>query len=145
MSVGRICRRAVVTAAPGESVYAVTKRMEEKNVGTVVMMSDQGRPVGIVTDRDVALRCVAAGLVARDTPVAEIMTRELRTIDEATPIELALQAMARAGKRRLVVIGADGKLLGILALDDIMGLLVSEASSVGALLRREAPRETAAR
>ncbi len=95
MSIGIIASHTVVTGAPGESILEITHRMGDYNVGTVVIVSDRGCPLGIVTDRDVAIRCVAHGHVPRDTPVSAIMTRDVRTIDESTPVEEALGKMAR--------------------------------------------------
>lgn len=56
MSIGRIASHTVVTGAPGESILEITHRMGDYNVGTVVIVSDRGCPLGIVTDRDVAIR-----------------------------------------------------------------------------------------
>ena len=86
MFIGRIASHTVVTGAPGESILEITHRMEDHNVGTIVIVSDRGCPLGIVTDRDVAIRCVAHGHVPRDTPVSATMTRDVRTIDESTPV-----------------------------------------------------------
>ena len=73
------------------------------------------------------------------------MTREVRTIDEATPIEQALGTMAGAGARRLVVTGEQGRLVGILSVDDIVELLAEEAATLGRLLRKEAPEMVSGR
>lgn len=139
MSAGRICTRTVVTAAAGETVLEVARRMEEFDVGTVVVVNEETEPVGIVTDRDLVLRGIAHEHDPADTPVSVVMTREVRTVDEATPIEQALGSMAGAGARRLVVTGPRGKLVGILSVDDIVDLLAEEAASLGRLLRKERP------
>ena len=139
MSIGRIASHTVVIGAPGESILEITHRMEDHNVGTVVIVSDRGCPLGIVTDRDVAIRCVAHGHVPRDTPVSAIMTRDVRTIDESTPVEEALGKMARVGKRRLVVTGAEGRVVGVVALDDVINLLIDEVDHILMVLRKEAP------
>jgi CBS domain-containing protein len=136
MSVGRICSRVVVTASPDESVLAVARRMKEHNVGTVVVVSEASKPLAIVTDRDVVMRCVAPELSMKDTPVSVIMTREVKTIDEATPIEQALRTMAISGTRRLVVTGELGVLRGVLSLDDVVELMTEEAESIGKLLQQ---------
>jgi signal-transduction protein with cAMP-binding, CBS, and nucleotidyltransferase domain len=140
MSVGRICSRVVVTASPKESVLTVARRMEGQNVGSVVIVSADGKPLAIVTDRDVAVRCVAHELSARDTSVSAIMTGDLRTVDESVPIEQALRTMASAGTRRLVVTGMEGKLHGVISLDDLMDLIIEEEESIGRVLRQGAPR-----
>ena len=140
MSIGRICSRVIVTAAPEERVKAVAERMADHNVGSVVVVRDQ-KPVGIVTDRDLALRVLGAGLDP-DTSVRDVMTREVRTLDESTPIEDALTSMKSSGVRRIVVTGEDGALAGIVSLDDILELLVEEVERIGAILREESPRIT---
>lgn len=140
MSAGSICTRVVVTAAPAENVLAVARRMEERNVGTVVVVGPDLVPLAIVTDRDIVLRCVARELDPGETPVSLVMTAGVRTVAESTPIEDALEEMARAGARRLVVTGADGRLAGILALDDIVEVLATEAVRLARLLRKESPR-----
>jgi len=137
MSVGRICTRTVVTASPDESVLEAARRMEAHNVGTVVVVGAGAEPVGVLTDRDITLRCVARELDPRSTPVAAVMTGAVRTVTEATPIEEALAVMAGVGTRRLVVSGAEGELVGLLSLDDVIELLVEEAESIGRLLRKE--------
>lgn len=144
MSVGRICSRIVVVASPSETVTTVARRMEENDVGTVVVVSETAKPLGIVTDRDVTLRCVAQELDPNVTPVSAIMTRQVETVDESASIEKGLRVMAAAGTRRLVVTGELGVLQGVLALDDVLELLAEEAESIGGLLRKASSRVTPA-
>ena len=142
MSAGSICSRTVVTAWPGESVRVAARRMEEKDVGTLVVLKDErsDEPVGIVTDRDIAIRCVAGKLDPDATPVSKIMTGPVRAIDENMPIEHAVLRMADAAARRLIVTGEDKRLVGILSLDDVLDLLAKEAGAVGRLLEQQQPR-----
>lgn len=136
MSVGSICVRTVQVASPEESVRAVTQRMAKADVGTVVILGDAKRPVGILTDRDVALRCVAGKHDPDSTEVGALMTTPPSCVDESTPIEAALARMAGAHVRRLVVVDKQGQLVGILALDDVLELLAEEAATIGSLLGR---------
>ena len=142
--IGRICSRVVVTATPNESVLAVARRMAEYDVGAVVVVTEDGGPLAIVTDRDVVLRAVTRELNANETPVSVVMSRDVRTVDESVPIEQALRTMAGAGVRRLVVTGAEGKLRGVVSMDDVLELIVEEAESIGRLLRKEVPTGLAA-
>jgi CBS domain-containing protein len=139
MSIGRICTRTVVTAVPEETILDVARRFKEYNVGTAVVVVDNNRPVGLVTDRDICIRCVANEQDPASTPVSVVMSPELRSADEGTPIEVALRTMASAGTRRLVVTGEEGRVAGVLSMDDVIELLVEEAVSLGKLVRREAP------
>jgi len=139
MSAGRICVRTVHVAAPDESVREAALRMREADVGALIVVNDERSPIGIVTDRDIALRCVAERRDPDATPVAALMTAPVHSIAEATPIEEALRRMAGLAARRLAVTDAAGHLVGILALDDVLELLVEEAEAIGRLLRRRPP------
>jgi CBS domain-containing protein len=139
MSAGRICRREVQVAGLGESVRAVAQRMRERNVGTVVVKDERGRPAGILTDRDLALRVIADDKDPRMTPVLEVMTPVPKSITEDTPIETALVTMRSEKCRRLPVIGVDGRLVGVLSLDDVLELLAEEFATIGGLVRAEQP------
>lgn len=134
-----ICSRVVVTALPEELVRVAARRMAEHEVGTLVVVTDADHAAGIVTDRDIALRCVAAGLDPDKTSVSKIMTQPLRSIDENVPVEDAIMRMAEAGARRLVVTGEHDQLVGILSLDDVVGVLLEEIAPVGRLLERQGP------
>jgi CBS domain-containing protein len=140
VSVGSICVRSVQIATPDEKLRAVARRMAKAGVGTVVVLGEGRRPLGILTDRDIALRCVAEGRDPDASEVGALMTAPATCVSESTPIEDALSRMAAAEVRRLVVVDEQGRLLGILALDDVLELLVEEAASVGRLLARRAPR-----
>ena len=141
MSVGRICSRLVVTVSSVESVRVAARRMAENGVGTLVVANLDGviQASGIVTDRDIAVRCVAESLDPDRTPVSRVMTAPAGSVDESTPIEEAVRMMASAATRRLIVTGDDHRLIGILSLDDVLDLLVEEIESVGRLLKKQVP------
>lgn len=102
MSVGRICTRTTYTATAEEVVRTAAARMADHGVGTLVVLDDDDRPIGMITDRDVTVRLVARGLDADDAPIGEIMSAAVHSVDETTPIESALGAMAGAGVRRSI-------------------------------------------
>jgi CBS domain-containing protein len=140
MSVGKICARDVDTAAIDESVQTVALRMHSRNVGSLVVTNGAGKPIGIVTDRDLAMKVIAQGKSPSDTTVDEVMTHNPRTISEDAPIEKALSMMRNGAFRRIPVVDDDDMLAGLLSLDDILDLFAEEFSEIGALLRREGPR-----
>ena len=143
MTVGRICQREVDLAQATEPVRAAAQRMESRNVGSLVVIDEGERPMGILTDRDLALRVVAGGLDADATLVAQVMTPQPRTVSEETPIEDALGLMRSASVRRLPVVDRKGRLVGVVSLDDILSLLAEEFEEVGKLLERTSPRALA--
>lgn len=144
MTLGRICCRDVDVAEPGEPVKAVAQRMSSRGVGTLVVLDPVRRPIGIVTDRDLAVRVVGPGKDPHTTPVESVMTTSVQTAFEEMPIEEAISLMRSQAARRLVVVDRSGTLLGIVSLDDILSLLAKEFTSVGDLLERESPRSLAA-
>lgn len=137
MSVGRICVRSVVVAGLDESVRDGARRMRSEEVGTLVVMDDEDRPEGILTDRDIVVRCVAEFEDPDAMPISAAMTGPARTISESAPIEEALSVMASGGTRRLVVTDDEGRLVGVLALDDVLDLLAEEVETIGRLLGRQ--------
>ena len=133
-----LCTRDVDTANYDETAAEVARRMRDRQVGTLVIVDD-GRAVGIITDRDLTVRVLAPGLDAEKTRVSEVMTPSPTTAREDTPIATALGYMREGRFRRLPVLGSDGRLVGILALDDVLAVVADELTEVGPLLRREAP------
>ncbi len=145
MSAGKICNRIVVTVSPGESIRTAARRMAEHEVGTLVVVEQNGIPeaAGIITDRDIAVRCVAGGLDPEQTPVSRAMTTPVVSVDENTPIEQAVSSMATAATRRLIVTADGHRLVGILSVDDVLDLLIEEAKSIAHLLERQTPHALA--
>ena len=142
MSAGRICSRVIATASPHESIRAVARRMAEYDVGTLVVLEGDGasRAIGVLTDRDIAVRCVARNLEPDQTLVSDIMTTPVQSVSEHTPIEDAISRMASAATRRLVVTGDGDRVVGILSLDDVLDLLIEETGAIGRLLEKQKPR-----
>jgi CBS domain-containing protein len=136
MTVGRICVRQVLVAAPDESVREAARRMQKADVGALVVVDSEQRPLGVLTDRDVALRCVADGRDPERTTISALMTAPAVCVQETTPIEDALSRMLAIPARRLVVTDDAGLLVGILALDDVAELLAEESGQIGRLLAR---------
>ena len=135
MSVGRICLREVYLADANECVAAAARRMKQQNVGTLVVLDEASEPIGIVTDRDLALRVVATEQPG-STEVREIMSQLPDVVEESISIESALAVMRAGRHRRLPVVDSAGKLVGILSLDDILELLAEEFKNIGELVER---------
>jgi signal-transduction protein with cAMP-binding, CBS, and nucleotidyltransferase domain len=131
----------VVIAGHGESARQAAERMLAEDVGALVVLDAERRPVGIVTDRDLVTRCIAPRRDPEQTTVGDVMTKPAARILESTPIEDALTEMLRARVRRLPVVDEAGRLVGILALDDVIELLSEETGTIGRLLTRR-PRST---
>ena len=107
---------SVVTAAPVCSVREVAELMRERNVGSVVLVEDD-RPVGFVTDRDLAVSVIADGRDFGDR-ATDHASAPVITVAPATEVGEAADLMVRHAVRRLVVVDSE-RLIGILTLDDI--------------------------
>jgi CBS domain-containing protein len=112
--------------------------MAQYRVGSLVVVDLDSKPIGILTDRDIAVKCVGDGL-GGDVRLDEIMTRPVSTVHEDTPIDQSLRHMAAAKVRRMVVVDGVGRLVGLLSLDDIVDLLAEEAEDIGRLLHAQMP------
>ncbi|MBN68854.1 MAG: hypothetical protein CME32_06175 [Gimesia sp.] len=143
MTAGRICTREVDLVDQNESVQVAAERMNSRNVGTLIVLDEESHPIGMLTDRDLALRVVGKGRDAIETTVCDIMTRFPYNISEDTSIEAALTKMRSGGFRRLPVVDREGKLLGVLTLDDILELLCEEFTEIGKLIQKESPASLA--
>ena len=142
MTIASLCRRNPDRAEPGESIKTAAQRMGARAVGTLVVCEDD-KPVGILTDRDVAIRVAGAGLDPLTTRVSEVMSRALVTVRSQTPIEDALKSMRDANVRRLIVVDSTGDLQAIVSLDDIMRHLAEELSAVEEVLEESSPESVA--
>ena len=139
MSAGRICSREVDLAEPRKSAQVAAVRMNARNVGTLVVIDADRKPIGILTDRDLAMKILAHGKNPFQTTVGDVMTSCPQTIDEETSIEDAIGVMRTGPFRRLPVVDDDRQLVGLLSLDDVLSLLAEEFSQIGRMVEREGP------
>jgi signal-transduction protein with cAMP-binding, CBS, and nucleotidyltransferase domain len=132
MKVQECMRSPAVTCRAETSLVAVARLMEWEEVGSVVVMSMDDRILGIVTDRDLTMA------IARELPAAtharDVISRPPIVIHEHEDVYDAAAQMTAARCRRLPVINVAGKLVGVVAIDDL----------VGAFSRRTEPRQVAA-
>lgn len=142
MTIGKICTRETYLAKPYESLLAAAERMQARNVGTLIVLDDERRPVGVLTDRDLVVRGMAAGRDLRGTNVSQVMTRNPRTVTESTPIESVLQSMRSLGVRRMPVVDDERRLVGLISVDDVLELLAEELASLGRILGWSRPRSS---
>ena len=109
MSLGNLCRREVVVVNQGTPIKEAVKFMEEKNIGSVIVVGG-GKPVGIATDRDILLRVVNKGLDPEKSSVDEVMTKEIVTLKESMGLFEALEQVKGKGIRRFPIVDARGEL-----------------------------------
>lgn len=141
MTVGRICNRDVVVTRADDTIQSVAGLMKEYHIGDIVVVEEQdgGRvvPLGIVTDRDVVVEVIAAGVAPEALSVGDIMSFELVTAHEDDSLWETLQRMRVNAVRRIPIVDGDGALVGILTLDDLLELLAGELSDLARVANRQ--------
>lgn len=140
MTVGRICNRDVVVTRADDTIQSVASLMKEYHIGDIVVVEERDGlvvPVGIVTDRDVVVEVIAAGVAPDAVNVGDIMSFELVTAHEDDSLWDTLQRMRVNAVRRIPVIDEQGALVGILTLDDLLELLAGELADLARVANRQ--------
>lgn len=118
MLVREVMGPCVVAIHPGESAALAARLLARHNVGALPVCAGDGQLRGVVTDRDLVLRCLAAEEDPRQVPVGRIMTRHPAQVAPGDDVRQAAQAMARHQVRRLPVVEA-GRVVGMVSLGDL--------------------------
>ncbi len=149
MKIKEICSRVVVVAEPETDLRAAARLMRDHHVGALVViekLAGATRPIGIVTDRDIVVAAVAdAGVRPESLTLRDMMSGELTLAQESDGVFEAVDKMQDSGARRLPVVDAEGRLIGILSLDDVLRMLAGELTALALASQRSIAREARAR
>jgi CBS-domain-containing membrane protein len=117
-TIADIMTRSIATVQRDETLQAAARRMQEMDVGSLPVL-DGKAVAGIVTDRDIAVRGVAEGMIPQESRVADVMTEEVRFCRADDSVEQVMEEMGDLQVRRLPVLDANNEIVGIVALADI--------------------------
>lgn len=148
LNVGSIASRVVVVAEPRTPVVRVAQLMRENHIGAVIVIEDaapRNRPVGLITDRDLVIEVLAMDVNPQTLTAGDVMTADPQTIRESDAVSDAVETMRRVGVRRLPVVDAENRLVGIVTFDDLVEVLAQELTGLAATIRREQHTEAKAR
>ena len=112
------------SVSPGDSVYKALELMAEKNVGAVLVV-ENGQMVGIFTERDYARKIILMGRTSLDTPIEDIMTKDMVTIDSEQTLEECLSLMTKYRIRHLPIIER-GRLVSMVSMRDVADAIISK-------------------
>jgi CBS domain-containing protein len=99
-------------------IIEAARQMRTANIGTVIVEDGKG-PCGIVTDRDIAVRAVAEGKDPANTPLSEICSKDLTTLFAEDDLDQAVELMRERAIRRVLVVDAQKRPVGVLSLGDL--------------------------
>ena len=130
MTLENFCRKPVVKILPERNVAEACRVMEEYNIGCLIV-EDDGKLCGIVTDRDIALKVAGAMRDPQQTAVREIMTTNPIRISVDKDLRHLTSLMHAFHVRRVPIVNGHDTIVGIITLDDIIALIASEMSEIG--------------
>jgi CBS domain-containing protein len=142
MLVRDVMSTALSAARVDDTVQTAARLMRDHDVGAVLVADAGGRPIGLLTDRDIVVRCVAEGMNPASCRVEELLRGHLITVEADSPLEYASRLMARHRVRRLPVT-RDGRIIGMISLGDL-AVREPEKQTVAATLEQvsASPRRT---
>ena len=136
MTIQHILRRSVKTLPPETSCAEAARLMRDDQIGCVVV-SEGDRPSGVVTDRDLVVRVMAAGEDADRLALREVMSGAPVFVGDERSLDAVIRTMREQGVRRIPVVDEEGALEGIVTLDDLLVLLAEQLGSLAETVRQE--------
>lgn len=128
-----IMKRDVVTVLPSTPVTEAASIMREENIGSLVVVGVDKKLLGIITDRDIVVSVVANGKSPLEVVVGDVMSSDLITVQETESIFEILRVLGKNSIRRVPVLKG-GRLVGIVSVDDLIVLVVTELSNLASAL-----------
>ncbi len=144
LTTGEICTREVVFAERLMPLVEAARLMREHHVGCLVVVDGGAGPrrvAGVLTDRDIVVAVVARGLDAQTLTVGDVMSAEPAVAREDDSLIDLMRLMRARGVRRVPVVGAQGELVGLATLDDLLAVLTEELGLLVQAIDREGQRE----
>lgn len=135
MQVAKLCTHNVVTIRRSVSIVDAARLMRDSHVGALVVVAEDERALGVVTDRDIVLGIATHGQRIVSCTVGDVLGRALVAATPDEDVEQVLYRMQRHGIRRMPVVTEHGNLVGIVTLDDVLGALAAEMSIVASLVK----------
>jgi CBS domain-containing protein len=136
MSLDELIRRFPETLPPEASCAAAARLMRDANVGSVVV-ADGPKPLGLVTDRDLAVRVVAEGRDPEAVRLQEVMSGDPIFLSERRSVASVIEVMRDLAIRRVMVVDDAGDLVGVIALDDLLMRTAEDLAGLAEAIRKE--------
>ncbi len=116
--VGEIMTRSVAVVQQDDTLQHAAQKMKSLNIGSLPVCDGEAM-VGVVTDRDITVRGVAAGMMPQEARVSAVMTADVHWCSESDSVQQAMELMGEAQVRRLAVLDENRKIVGVVSLGDL--------------------------
>jgi CBS domain-containing protein len=139
-TVGSLCSREVIFASADEPLRTAVQLMQAHRVGSVVICEETGGrriPVGIVTDRDIALSLLRHDPDVASLPLNRIMSTDPLVLFEHEDVSEALEFLRARRVRRAPVVDTSRSLVGIVSIDDLLGVIARQLADMARLIERQ--------
>jgi CBS domain-containing protein len=136
MSLDELIHRYPETLRPDASCDSAARLMREANVGAVVV-AEGSKPLGLVTDRDLAVRVVAEGRDPQQVRLEEVMSGEPIFLSERRSLASVIAVMRDLAIRRVMVVDDAGDLVGVISLDDLLMRTAEDLAGLAETIRKE--------
>lgn len=144
MSISDIAKHDVLSIDRATPLPQAAALMREHHVGALVVTSTDGegeRAIGMLTDRDLVIEVIGRGLDCDRLTAGDVASRTLVSIQGDADLTQAIATMNKAGVRRLLVTGAQGQVIGIVSLDDLLESLAAQLAGLVMAMRHGVERE----
>lgn len=144
MNISSICTRRLVAVDGGSTLFQAAAMMREQHVGALVITHSVGAGAcvtGIVTDRDLVIDVLAQGLDPAGMKVGELASETIVSVSESADLADAMAVMEAHGVRRVLVTDAQERVVGVVALDDLMDACAEEIAGLSKVIRSGLQRE----
>jgi signal-transduction protein with cAMP-binding, CBS, and nucleotidyltransferase domain len=126
MALKEFIKKTLVTCQPHQTVLEVANLMKDHQIGAILVVNDEGEPKGIVTDRDLVLRCICETHDCTTAPIQNIMTSSVKSVTLSQGLTEVLECMKKASIRRVPLVDEKGKAVALLSFGDVLEFLVKE-------------------
>lgn len=122
-------KQELVCVEPDAKIAEVARQMKEKDVGCVLVLTN-GHPRGLITDRDIVVRCVSENLDVNDTTVENVMSESPECCKDTDGVFEVIRKMRDSGVRRMPVVDGEGNAVGVISFGDLLRILAKELGTL---------------
>lgn len=148
MDIAELCQREVVSVDANASLQEAARLMRQQHVGAVAVTRGDGegrQVVGLVTDRDLAIEVIAPGVDPSSIRAGDLPHGPVVAVPGSASLRDCAESMRQGGVRRVLVVGADGGVIGLVSADDVLSAISLELEGVSLALRSGIVREATER